>query len=129
MDAEAEFTFAGRIFHLRPNINTRDDGPVLNNVRILCPSALPQLLLAVLSVSQARAAYAASIPNNLLQPVNADLTSGRADDAISRLSSSLAIHPEDAEAHHLLCRVYYQEERWDDAIHEWRNRGPTYAAG
>ncbi len=93
MDAEAEFTFAGRIFHLRPNINTRDDGPVLNNVRILCPSALSQLLLAVLSVSQARAAYAASIPNNLLQPVSADLTSGQADDAISRLSSSLAIQP------------------------------------
>ena len=44
--------------------------------------------------------------------------SGKADDAISRLSSSLAANPGDAEAHNLLCRVYYQEERWDDAIHE-----------
>src|ERR1700723_3934424 len=64
------------------------------------------------------AAHAASIPNRLLEPVNADLSGGRADDAISRLSSSLTTNPADAEAHNLLCRVYYQEERWDDAIHE-----------
>jgi tetratricopeptide (TPR) repeat protein len=61
---------------------------------------------------------AASTPNNLLLPAVADLTAGRADDAISRLNSSLAQNPGDAEAHNLLCRVYYQEERWDDAIHE-----------
>jgi tetratricopeptide (TPR) repeat protein len=42
----------------------------------------------------------------------------RADDAISRLSSSLAANPGDAKAHNLLCRVYYQEKRWNDAIHE-----------
>ncbi len=35
-----------------------------------------------------------------------------------RLNSSLAANSGDAEAHNLLCRVYYQEERWDDAIHE-----------
>ena len=64
------------------------------------------------------AVHAASIPAGALQPVSADLTTGKADDAISRLSSSLALNPGDAEAHHLLCRVYYQEERWDDAIHE-----------
>jgi tetratricopeptide (TPR) repeat protein len=61
---------------------------------------------------------AASIPNSLLQPASADLTAGRADDAIARLTSSLAGNPGDAEAHNLLCRVYYQEERWDDAIRE-----------
>src|SRR6202012_1180869 len=27
-------------------------------------------------------------------------------------------NPGDAEAHNLLCRVYYQEEHWDDAIRE-----------
>jgi tetratricopeptide (TPR) repeat protein len=64
------------------------------------------------------AAHASSIANSLLEPVDADLTVGKADDAISRLSSSLAANPADAEAHNLLCRVYYQEERWDDAIHE-----------
>ena len=46
---------------------------------------------------------AASLPNKLPQPAATDLAAGRAADA---------------EAHNLLCRVYYQEERWDDAIHE-----------
>jgi tetratricopeptide (TPR) repeat protein len=75
------------------------------------------LLLALLSV-QVRSADAASIPNNTLDPVTADLAAGRADDAISRLNLSLSAQPADAEAHHLLCRVYYQEQRWDDAIHQ-----------
>jgi len=76
------------------------------------------LLPAVLWFSQTWAASAASIDNEALQPVHADLTLGKADDAIARLSATLAANPGDAEAHNLLCRVYYQEERWDDAIHE-----------
>ncbi len=87
-------------------------------MRILCSRTLFNLLLAVLCIFPAPAVHAASIPNSTLQPVSADLTTGKADDAISRLSSSLAANPGNAEAHHLLCRVYYQEERWDDAIHE-----------
>jgi tetratricopeptide (TPR) repeat protein len=87
-------------------------------VRILYTSPLSFLLLLVLIVMPGPAAHAASIRGNLLEPVNADLDSGRADDAISRLSSSLAADPGDAEAHNLLCRVYYQERRWDDAIRE-----------
>jgi predicted Zn-dependent protease len=87
-------------------------------VRILYSATLSHLLLATLCVLQARATQAASIPNNALEPVSADLAMGKADDAISRLSSSLAANPGDAEAHNLLCRVYYQEERWDDAIRE-----------
>ena len=71
-------------------------------VRILNSSTLSHLLIAMLCVLQGPAAHTASIPNN----------------AISRLSSSLATDPGDAEAHNLLCRVYYQEERWDNAIHE-----------
>jgi tetratricopeptide (TPR) repeat protein len=67
-------------------------------------------------MSQPGAAHAASIPN--LDPVTADLAAGRADDAISRLNLSLAAKPGDAEAHNLLCRAYYQEKRWDDAIHQ-----------
>jgi Flp pilus assembly protein TadD len=86
-------------------------------VRILYSSTLSHFLL-VLCISQAWVAYAASVPNSALGPVSADLMVGKADDAISRLSSSLAANPGDAEAHNLLCRVYYQEERWDDAIHE-----------
>jgi len=87
-------------------------------VRILNSSTLSHLLIAMLCVLQGPAAHTASIPNNALEQVTADLALGRANDAISRLSSSLATDPGDAEAHNLLCRVYYQEERWDNAIHE-----------
>jgi cytochrome c-type biogenesis protein CcmH/NrfG len=78
--------------------------------------SLSRLLLALLCMSQL--GHAASIPNDALEPVNADLAAGRADDAISRLNLSLSTKPGDAEAHNLLCRVYYQEKRWDDAIHQ-----------
>jgi tetratricopeptide (TPR) repeat protein len=86
-------------------------------VRILNSLPVSLLFLALLSVD-GRSAHAASIPNNTLDPVTADLVAGRADDAISRLNLSLSAQPADAEAHHLLCRVYYQEQRWDDAIHQ-----------
>jgi tetratricopeptide (TPR) repeat protein len=76
------------------------------------------LLLALLYVLQPGLAQAASIPGNALDPVTADLAAGRADDAISRLNLTLTAQPADAEAHNLLCRVYYQEQRWDDAIHQ-----------
>ncbi len=85
-------------------------------MRILDSLPLCPLLLALLCMSQPGAVHAASIPNQ--DPVTADLAAGRADDAISRLNLSLAAKPGDAEAHNLLCRVYYQEKRWDDAIHQ-----------
>jgi tetratricopeptide (TPR) repeat protein len=81
-------------------------------------ATLFRVCLAVLCVLQLQVTYAASIPSNVFEPVHADLTMGKADDAISLLGSSLAANPQDPEAHNLLCRVYYQEERWDDAIHE-----------
>jgi len=89
-----------------------------DTVRIIYFAKFSRLLLTALCVLLVRVAPAASIPSNLIQPVSADLMVGNADDAISRLNSSLAANPGDAEAHNLLCRVYYQEERWDDAIHE-----------
>ncbi|HEY0760433.1 MAG TPA: tetratricopeptide repeat protein [Acidisarcina sp.] len=48
--------------------------------------------------------------------VHADLTYGRADDAIARLQPLTSKGSQDAEAHHLLCRVLFQEQRWEDAI-------------
>jgi Tfp pilus assembly protein PilF len=84
-------------------------------IRTFSSLALPQFLLAVLCVLPA---WASDNSKDVSQLVSADLTAGRADDAISRLNLSLAANPEDAEAHNLLCRVYYQEERWDDAIRE-----------
>ena len=86
--------------------------------RIFSPSVFYFLLLAWLSGVHGRAAMGASVPDKPLQPVTADLKAGRADAAIARLNLSLAANPEDAEAHNLLCRVYYQEQRWDDAIRE-----------
>ena len=86
-------------------------------VRILHSSRLSPLLFALLCVLPGTA-DAGSIPNNEMDQVTADLAAGRADDAISRLNLSLAAKPGDAEAHNLLCRVYYQEKRWDDAIHQ-----------
>jgi tetratricopeptide (TPR) repeat protein len=87
-------------------------------VRTLYSLPLSHLLLALLCVLRPGAAHAASIPDDTLDPVAADLAAGRADDAISRLNLSLSAQPGDAQAHNLLCRVYYQEQRWDDAIHQ-----------
>ena len=88
------------------------------DLRILHSLPLSPVLFILLCVWQPGAADAASIPSNELDPVTADLAAGRADDAIARLNLSLSAQPADAEAHNLLCRVYYQEHRWDDAIHQ-----------
>jgi Flp pilus assembly protein TadD len=87
-------------------------------LRAIYSSTLSHYLLAVLCVFPAQAADSASSSRNVAEVASADLTAGSADDAISRLSPCLAANPEDAEAHNLLCRVYYQEERWNDAIFE-----------
>ncbi len=109
------FTFARA--NRSPVREHQSKGCDLTIVRMLNSLPLSVSFLALLSV-QVRSAHAASIPNNTLDPVTADLAAGRADDAISRLNLSLSAQPADAEAHHLLCRVYYQEQRWDDAIHQ-----------
>lgn len=49
-------------------------------------------------------------------PAHRDLELGRADSALQALNAALAGDPNDAEAHNLRCRVYYQEEAWDRAI-------------
>src|SRR5689334_2407049 len=46
------------------------------------------------------------------------LNEGQANRAIAVLNQQLAANPRDAEAHNLLCRVFYQEERWDNAVPE-----------
>ena len=53
-----------------------------------------------------------------LSQVHLDLTAGRADEALTELNSVLSTDPNNAAAHNLLCRVYYQEDRWDEAIKE-----------
>lgn len=44
------------------------------------------------------------------------LAAGRADDAIQILNSTIQSSPQNAEAYHLLSRVYYALEKWDEAI-------------
>ena len=44
------------------------------------------------------------------------LERGEADAAIAALQKILAAHPQDAMAHNLLCRSYYSEQRWPEAI-------------
>jgi tetratricopeptide (TPR) repeat protein len=49
---------------------------------------------------------------------HAALEQGRADEAISILKPLLAANPDNAEAHNLLCRVYYSEGDLDNAVKE-----------
>ena len=49
---------------------------------------------------------------------NTLLQQGRVDEARTALQSTLAAQPGDAQAHQLLCRVYYAQEMADAAIHE-----------
>jgi tetratricopeptide (TPR) repeat protein len=45
------------------------------------------------------------------------LKAGKADEALRVLNATIAQSPNDARAYNLLCRVYFQLELWDDAIH------------
>jgi tetratricopeptide (TPR) repeat protein len=44
------------------------------------------------------------------------LAAGRADEAIQLLNSAVKRSPNDAQAYHLLSRVYYTLGKWDDAV-------------
>ena len=45
------------------------------------------------------------------------IQTGRPDDALSALRGRVQANPSDAQAYNLMCRAYFQMERWDDAIH------------
>jgi tetratricopeptide (TPR) repeat protein len=49
---------------------------------------------------------------------NALLQQGRVDEAAATLHTVLAAQPGDAQAHQLLCRIYYTQDMADGAIHE-----------
>ena len=57
-----------------------------------------------------------AMPAVTADPVRSDLNHGHADAALQKLNLVLAQDPADAEAHNLRCRVYYQEELWDQAV-------------
>jgi len=43
------------------------------------------------------------------------LRDGKADQALRILNSQVQKNPNDAQAWNLICRVYFQLERWDDS--------------
>lgn len=61
---------------------------------------------------------AAAESSDPLSPARSALEGGQADDAIRLLETALAANGRNAEAHHLLCRVYFSEERFDQAAVE-----------
>jgi tetratricopeptide (TPR) repeat protein len=59
---------------------------------------------------------AAGAANPAVNQARQDMDHGRADSALQLLNETLAHNPNDAEARNLRCRVYYQEEKWDQAV-------------
>jgi tetratricopeptide (TPR) repeat protein len=45
-----------------------------------------------------------------------NLKQGRANEALQQVNTVLARNPQDAQALNLRCRVYYEEEMWDQAV-------------
>lgn len=89
-------------------------------LKLLRSSGLVPLMAAMLCMAQAGPSGAVSASADALKLASADLTAGKADDAIVLLTSFLATNVDNAEAHNLLCRVYYQENQWHDAIDQCR---------
>jgi tetratricopeptide (TPR) repeat protein len=56
------------------------------------------------------------MPREAAEAAQSALDQGRADEALSMLNKALEQDAADAEAFNLRCRVFYSEERWDDAI-------------
>jgi tetratricopeptide (TPR) repeat protein len=76
------------------------------------PQARIRVAFSLLLLFSARLLLADTIQaNNLLQQ-------GRVDEALTSLHDVLAAEPHDAQAHLILCRVYYAQDLADKAIHE-----------
>jgi tetratricopeptide (TPR) repeat protein len=60
---------------------------------------------------------------------NALLQQGRVDEATVRLREILAAQPSDAQAHQLLCRIYYAQNMADNAIQECQLAASSDPAG
>lgn len=76
------------------------------------------LMLLCPLIFAARATSAAPRQSSAYSTARADVENGRADRAISVLTTLLSANPQDAEAHNLLCRVYSMERQDDAAIRE-----------
>ena len=102
---------------IRPRIATR--ASLLSN--FLVPSLIAVALLLVnLAFAQPPLAGTASVDRSpdADTPANQALQEGRVEDAAALLRTTLAANPADTLAHQLLCRVFYAQDRADEAIHE-----------
>ncbi|HZD49639.1 MAG TPA: tetratricopeptide repeat protein, partial [Silvibacterium sp.] len=70
----------------------------------------------ICALAAAPAVSSASMSRESADAIRTALNRGRADEALQLLDKALKADPNDAEALNLRCRVYYAEERWDDAI-------------
>jgi tetratricopeptide (TPR) repeat protein len=76
------------------------------------------LLAAALAASAVAMNSAAAMSKGDGDAARTALSQGRADDALQLLDTTLRLNPGDDEALSLRCRVFYAEERWDDAIRD-----------
>ena len=72
-------------------------------------------LFCLLSCSVA-AAHADVPSDQILDSVRLDLNHGRADHGLQALDQVLTSEPQNAQAHNLRCRIYLQEQRWNEAV-------------
>jgi tetratricopeptide (TPR) repeat protein len=76
---------------------------------------LVRAILCALLLAGALGASAFASPDLQLAML---VQNGRADEALKALTATTEKSPTDAEAHNLLCRVEFELEKWDEAIHE-----------
>lgn len=76
------------------------------------------LIAGAMSATPAGAAAFDLLTQEAANAAHLSLSRGKADDALQLLDTALKQDPADAQARNLLCRVYYAEQRWDDAIQE-----------
>lgn len=81
-------------------------------------SRIPQLrnLILVTCIALFSSAAGFGLPANLAHPILRDIVTGHAQDALNRLATAIAEHPNDAQALELRCRVQIQEGHWNRAI-------------
>lgn len=65
----------------------------------------------------ATSAVVALSQQNAQQDAARLVQTGRPDEALTALRQRVQASSSDAQAYNLMCRAYYQMERWDDAIH------------
>src|ERR1700744_871083 len=75
-----------------------------------------RIFIACLLSCSVAAAHADVPSDQILDSVRVDLNHGRADHGLQALDQVLTSEPQNAEAHNLRCRIYLQEQRWNEAV-------------